>query len=84
METTKLRLLFHLKDRLEHLKAMLFIRENVSEILITLLPGVSLPKLLLIQENERSFEAYYIMTIKPAINDQTDIKSLSLFRNGIT
>ena len=29
-------------------------------------------------------EAYFIMTLKPSINDQKDIKKLQLFRNGIT
>ena len=29
-------------------------------------------------------EAYYITSNKPSINDQKDIKSLVLFRNGIT
>jgi len=30
------------------------------------------------------FEAYHIMINKPSLNDQKDIKSLTLFRNDIT
>ena len=32
----------------------------------------------------RILEAFYIATCNPSLNDHKDIKSLSLFRNGVT
>lgn len=37
-----------------------------------------------VTRKRKTFEAFYISTQKPLINDQLDVKSLLLFRNGIT
>ena len=36
------------------------------------------------KRKRKILEAFYIRKMVPSLNDQTDIKSLKLFRNGIT